>query len=43
MGVGSGEVASAQNSPLFESAERFVINIDIRPSKFFVGTAEEPV
>ena len=38
-GVGSGETVSVQNSDLFETPDRFLLNIDIKPSKFFVGTA----
>jgi hypothetical protein len=29
-------------SPLLEDEERFNFNLDIRASKYFVGTAEEP-
>lgn len=42
-GVGSGLTVSVEESPLLENKEIFSLNIDIRPSKLLVGTAEEPV
>lgn len=41
-GVGSGKIESKQHTELIECADRFEFNIDIQPSKFLVGTAEEP-
>ena len=41
-GVGSGKIKSMNSSELIESPDRFQFNIDIRPSKYLVGTAEEP-
>ncbi len=38
-GIGSGEVKSVSNSSLLENEEKFRLNLDIRASKFFVGTA----
>lgn len=39
-GIGSGEIVTVNSSPLLEDEERFKLNLDIRPSKHFVGTAE---
>ncbi len=41
-GIGSGEVVSVNNSSLIEDEKRFKLNLDIKPSKYFVGTTEEP-
>lgn len=37
-GIGSGEVVSVNSSPLLEDEERFKLKLDIKPSKYFIGT-----
>jgi hypothetical protein len=39
-GIGSGDVKSVKSSPLLENEEKFLLNLDIKASKFFIGTAE---
>lgn len=38
-GVGSAKIKSVNSSNLIENPDRFLFNIDIRPSKYLVGTA----
>lgn len=39
-GVGSGEIESVQSSELIETPDRYLIDLDMRPSKVLAGTEE---
>jgi nucleoside-diphosphate-sugar epimerase len=38
-GIGSGKIVSVKESPLIESPDRYLIDLNMRSSKVLVGTA----